>query len=161
MNSLLTLAALILPIAALAQNTEMPANKQAPSEPPGMRAPKDSRSDVKGSIKMAHVVFVAPKDGDTVAKEFTAKFKVDGMKVAPAGDMSPGSGHFHVLIDTPVIAKGQVIPTDDKHMHFGKAQMEAKMKLTPGKHTLTLLLADGAHRSYGEEMSHTITVTVK
>ncbi|MEU2427515.1 DUF4399 domain-containing protein [Streptomyces sp. NPDC007851] len=27
-----------------------------------------------------------------------------------------------------------------------------------GRHTLTLQFADGAHRSYGPEVSHTITV---
>jgi hypothetical protein len=161
MQSILVLAALLLPLTVSAQNTEMPMNKQAPAMPPAMKAPKDAASDVKGSIKMAKVSFVSPKDGETVAKEFTAKFKVEGMKIAPAGDLNPGTGHFHLLIDTPVIAKGQVIPTDAKHMHFGKGQTETKVKLTPGKHTLTLLLADGAHRSYGEQMSQTITVHVK
>ncbi len=56
---------------------------------------------------------------------------------------------------------GEVIPADDKHLHFGKGQSEAEVKLTPGPHTLTLQFADGAHRSYGPELSKTIKITVK
>jgi Domain of unknown function (DUF4399) len=35
------------------------------------------------------------------------------------------------------------------------------VKLTPGKHVLTLQFADGIHRSYGGQMASTINVTVK
>lgn len=155
--------AVVLPLTAVAQSSdpsEMLLDQQAPAEPPAMKL-NDKVQDVKGSLKMARVFFVSPKDGANVKREFTAKFGIEGMKVAPAGDMAPGSGHFHVLIDTPMTAKGEIIPTDDKHLHFGKGQTETKLKLTPGKHTLTLLFADGVHRSYGEMMSQTITVNVK
>ena len=53
------------------------------------------------------------------------------------------------------------MPTDDTHIHFGKGQTETELKLAPGKHTLTMQFADGAHRSYGPDLSSTISVTVK
>ncbi|MBP6707250.1 MAG: DUF4399 domain-containing protein, partial [Achromobacter sp.] len=40
-------------------------------------------------------------------------------------------------------------------------QTETELKLAPGKHTLTMQFADGAHRSYGPDLSSTISVTVK
>ncbi len=54
-----------------------------------------------------------------------------------------------------------MIPATDHSLHFGKAQTETDVKLPPGQHTLTLQLGDGAHRSYGPELSSTITINVK
>ncbi|MCA9543181.1 MAG: DUF4399 domain-containing protein, partial [Myxococcales bacterium] len=67
----------------------------------------------------------------------------------------------HIIIDGEGVAQGQVVPKDDKHIHFGGGQTETELELTPGKHTLTMQFADGAHMSYGPKMSQTITVEVK
>ncbi len=107
------------------------------------------------------VGFVEPKDGATVTSPVKVKFAVEGMQVAPAGDMTAGTGHHHLIIDGKPMAKGEVVPTDEMHLHYGKGQLEAEVKLPPGKHTLTMQFADGAHRSYGPEMSKTITINVK
>lgn len=107
------------------------------------------------------VYFVSPQDGATVTSPFKARFGLDGMKIAPAGDMSPGTGHHHLIIDGQPVAAGTVVPKDDGHLHFGKGQIEAEVTLPPGDHTLTLQFADGAHGSYGPGMSQTIKVHVK
>ena len=109
----------------------------------------------------ARVYFVEPKDGATVTSPVHVKFGVDGMSVAPAGTMTEGTGHHHLLIDEKPIPKGTVVPMDDRNLHYGKGQTEADVKLPPGDHTLTMQFADGAHRSYGPEMSQTIKVHVK
>jgi len=83
------------------------------------------------------------------------------MTIKPAGELAEGTGHHHLIIDSPVIPKGTPIPVDEKHIHFGKGQTETEIKLSPGKHVLSLQFADGAHLSYGPEMRATITVTVK
>jgi len=114
-----------------------------------------------GAVRVAKVYFISPKDGASVGKEFTAKFAVEGLKVAKAGEIVPGTGHFHILIDTPALAEGQVIPTDEKHLHYGQGQTEAKLKLAPGPHTLTLQFADGAHRAYTKMLTQEIKVIVK
>ncbi|MBB5465689.1 hypothetical protein HDG32_001793 [Paraburkholderia sp. CI2] len=72
-----------------------------------------------------------------------------------------GTGHHHLLIDGKPLPKGEVVPATDKSLHFGKGQTETDLTLPPGDHTLTLQFGDGAHRSYGPEMSKTITVHVK
>lgn len=128
-----------------------------------MPAPKvNDYREGEGAVKIAHVKFAFPQDGAIVNKEFTAKFLVEGLQVKPAGAIEPGSGHFHVIIDGGPVKGGEVVPTDEKHLHFGKAQTEAKLTLKPGKHTLTLQFADGAHRAYSQaSLSETITITVK
>ena len=55
---------------------------------------------------------------------------------------------------------GTVVPKDDTHLHYGQAQTEAQLMLTPGPHTLTMQFADGAHMSYGPQMASTIKITV-
>jgi hypothetical protein len=89
------------------------------------------------------------------------KFGIKGMKVEPAGDVVSNSGHHHLLINLDSIAAGESIPFTEKHMHFGKGQTEAEVKLAPGNYTLTAQFANGAHQSYGKTMSHSIKVTVK
>jgi hypothetical protein len=89
------------------------------------------------------------------------KFAVEGMKIADAGKVTPGTGHFHLIIDGTAVTKGHAIPKDDKHRHFEKAESETELTLKPGTHTLTLQFADGAQLSYGDMMSQTIHITVK
>ena len=119
------------------------------------------REDIGGSIKTARVYFTAPRNGATVEKTFVAKFAVEGLKVVKAGAIEPGTGHFHIIVDAPAVKEGEVVPTDDKHIHYGQAQTEAKLTLKPGRHTLTLQFADGAHRAYNTMLTQTITVTVR
>lgn len=108
----------------------------------------------------SRVFFVAPADGATVKGPVTVKMGVEGMKVQPAGQLTEGTGHHHVIIDAGGVAKGTAVPADDQHIHFGKGQTEATLALSPGEHTLTLQFADGAHRSYGPDLAATIKVTV-
>jgi hypothetical protein len=116
---------------------------------------------VAGVAQAASVSFVQPKDGATVSNPVHVVFAVEGMNVAPAGTMTEGTGHHHLLIDGKPLPKGEVIPANDKSLHFGKGQTETDLTLPPGDHTLTLQFGDGAHRSFGPEMSKTITVHVK
>lgn len=107
------------------------------------------------------VHFVEPADGATFSGEFKVVMGVRGMQVAPAGETAANSGHHHLLIDAEPVPAGEVVPKSEQHLHFGKGQTETTLKLPPGTHTLTLQFADGAHRSYGEDMRSTITVTVQ
>ncbi len=107
------------------------------------------------------VYFVNLNDGDTVDPSFIVEMGVNGMKLEPAGPPNEGAGHHHIIVDAGFIPEGTVIPANATHIHFGKAQTEALLKLSPGEHTLTLQFADGLHRSYGEKWSKTITVNVQ
>jgi hypothetical protein len=107
------------------------------------------------------VSFAEPKDGAVVKSPFKVKFKVEGMKVAPAGAEKAGTGHHHLIVDGQPVAKGEVVPKDDTHLHFGKGETEKELTLPQGEHTLTLQFADGEHKSYGPDMAATIHVTVQ
>ncbi|MGV8890906.1 MAG: DUF4399 domain-containing protein [Pseudomonas sp.] len=113
--------------------------------------------------KGAEAFIVSPEDGATVPQEFKVKFGVKDISLAPAGDVTKHTGHHHLLIDVKELpAAGQPIPTDANHMHFGKAQTEATIKLPPGKHTLQLELGDSGHLPFDPPIvSKKITVTVK
>lgn len=107
------------------------------------------------------VYFIEPKNNATVDQEFIVKMGVTGMAIKPAGDMTPDTGHHHLLIDEDPIKAGEVIPNSPTHLHFGKGQTETTLTLPPGKHILTLQFADGAHQSYGFAMRQSITVHVE
>jgi hypothetical protein len=109
----------------------------------------------------AKVMFVSPADEATVKSPVKIEMGVEGMKVQPAGELTEGTGHHHILVDVDPVEFGEAVPADDKHIHFGKGQTETELELEPGKHTLTLQFADGVHRSYGEQMRTSITVVVE
>lgn len=112
----------------------------------------------------SEVYFVNLQNNAKVPSTFLAQFGVQGMAVKPAGQdiEDRKSGHHHILIDNLAgeIPEGQVVPTGAKDIHYGKGQTEGVLELSPGKHTLTLQFADGAHRSYGKKLAKTITVFV-
>src|ERR1700753_2296248 len=93
----------------------------------------------------AAVYFVDLKDGQTVPAKFTVHFGLKGMGVAPAGSDKENSGHHHLLIDSDLPPLDQPMPSDYNHLHFGAGQTEADVTLTPGDHTLQLLLGDKNH----------------
>jgi len=110
----------------------------------------------------AKVFFKNLKNGQTVSSPLKVEMGIEGLKLDTAGAIVSGSGHHHLLIDAgDSIPAGTVVPKDSTHLHFGKAQSSTEVKLTPGKHVLTLQFADGIHRSYGSQLATTINVTVK
>jgi len=110
----------------------------------------------------AKVYFISPKDGATVSSPVTVRFGLSGMGVAPAGIEMVGTGHHHLIVDAPLPDVGKTIPTDDKHLHFGGGQTETVLTLSPGQHTLQLLLGDYLHIPHTPPIvSEKITITVK
>lgn len=108
-----------------------------------------------------HVYIIEPADGATTGRDVKVVMGVEGMQVRPAGEAVDGTGHHHLIIDGSFIPRGETVPKDATHLHFGKGQTETMIQLTPGRHTLTLQFADGHHASYGKAMSHTVHITVR
>ena len=108
------------------------------------------------------VRFAQPDDGATVSSPFEVMMEATGLVVEPSGEINDGAGHFHILVDTDFVAAGEVIPTDDQHLHYGKGQTTVSLELSPGEHTLRLQFADGAHTALeGEQYRDTIIVIVE
>jgi hypothetical protein len=110
----------------------------------------------------AELYFITPADGATVTSPVTVKFGLKNMGIAPAGVNIENTGHHHLLIDTGLPPMNLPIPADDTHVHFGKGQTETTVNLTPGTHTLQLLLGDHVHTPHNPPvMSKPITITVQ
>jgi hypothetical protein len=121
-------------------------------------------SKKKGPQETAKVRIQKPKAGSKVGRKFTIVFNIDGMKVKPAGDVVPGTGHHHLILNGGPIPAGEVVPMNETNLHYGKGQVKAEVSVPAdikGKLKLTAQFADGAHKSYGKSLSHTITVDVQ
>jgi hypothetical protein len=116
-----------------------------------------------GAVAHTGVVIVEPKDGAVVTNPVKVKMDLHKLKLCEANKETKNKkcGHFHLIVDGPAIPKGQPIPKDATHLHYGKMEKEAELTLPPGKHTITLQFADYAHISAGENMTATVGVEVK
>ena len=118
--------------------------------------PRHSRPDD------AHIYFITPGDAETLASPITVRFGLKGMGIAPAGVEKLGTGHHHLIIDAPLPDTTFAIPKDAKHRHFGGGQTQVTLELTPGTHTLQLLLGDFRHIPHSPPVSSKrITITVE
>ena len=111
----------------------------------------------------AEVYIISPKDGAKVKSPVTVVFGLKGMGIAPAGIKFDNTGHHHLLVDAdPPADLSKPLPADEHNVHFGKGQTEGSVTLTPGKHTLQLLLADSLHTPHDPAViSKKITITVE
>src|SRR6476660_1245799 len=93
----------------------------------------------------AQLHFVGLQDGSILPQNATIRFGLVNMGVAPAGIDRPNTGHHHLLVDSKLHPLDEPIPNDFNHLHFGAGQTEAIVTLSPGRHTLQLLLGDENH----------------
>lgn len=151
--ALLTLAIDVTPAAALRAVERLP---QAEKKQPHLELLYARPPSEKPNVVL---------NGDVLKNPITLSFNVVGdIKIVPAGDDTPGTGHFHLLIDSPITPEEMktAIPTDAQHIHYGKGQTEATLTLPPGKHTLQLLLGDGNHVPHDLPiLSQPVTVMVE
>jgi hypothetical protein len=111
----------------------------------------------------AEVYIISPRDGARVSNPVVVRFGLKGMGIAPAGIKFDNTGHHHLLIDTDAPTDlNAPLPSSDKVIHFGKGQTETTLKdLSPGKHTLLLVLGDASHIPHNPPLiSKKITITV-
>ena len=83
------------------------------------------------------------------------------MIVETAGVVKEGYGHHHILINQSYWPEGEVIPTSDSTLHYGKGQTDASIELEPGKYIISLQFADGVHASFGEKMASSVEINVE
>lgn len=130
---------------------------QAPAPAPATQIAKSKAAEG------TKVYIVSPKDGATVTSPVTVQFGLKGMGVAPAGVSQANTGHHHLLIDVDQMPDmNGPLPNNEHIKHFGGGQTETDLTLTPGKHTLQLVLGDYLHTPHDKPvMSEKITITVK
>ena len=111
----------------------------------------------------AEVRILSPEDNQVVSSPLTVVFDANNVTIAPAGDNQPNSGHHHLLIDIAELPDlSKPLPATDQIIHFGKGQTETVLQLTPGTHTLQLLLGNYLHIPHSKPViSEKITITVQ
>ena len=155
----------IFSLNACNKGKESPKKAEAKVEAPKADAKAEAdkaEAKSKAPVVKKKVYFTSPSTNAELKSPVKLVFGVDGMSIRPAlEDVSDKtSGHHHLIIDADGIPSGKVVPMDKQHIHYGKGQTSATIELTPGKHTLRLQFANGAHISYGPEMSSEITVNI-
>ena len=117
---------------------------------------------VEAGDESPSVRFEQPADGATVTSPFEVVMAASGLTVEPSGEVNEGAGHFHILVDTDFTPVGEVIPTDENHLHYGQGQTTVSLELEPGEHILRLQFADGLHTALeGDQYRDTIVVNVE
>ena len=106
---------------------------------------------------------IEPANGAVVSNPVKVVFGLTGMGVAPAGVQYDKTGHHHLIIDAdlPKNLKAPILK-DQHYRHFGGGQTETVIELSPGQHTLQLLLGNYLHVPHDPPVkSEKITITVK
>jgi hypothetical protein len=111
----------------------------------------------------ANLYIISPANGEVVTSPVTIKFGLKGMGVAPAGTDRENTGHHHLMIDVSSLPNLDIpLPADAQHVHFGGGQTETTIDLSPGRHTLQLILGDMSHIPHDPPvLSEKITITVE
>lgn len=121
------------------------------------------------SVEGTQLYVVNLQDGASVQSPVTVIFGLSGMGVAPAGVEKESTGHHHIYLNRPAFgeAEGDAeiaqngIPSDENHLHFGGGQTQTTLDLTPGEHTIQLVLGDQFHVPHNPPVvSDLITITV-
>ena len=98
---------------------------------------------------MAGVAIVSPKEGDSTGADVTVVLSKEGPVTIEKANSTKveGVGHYHLFLDTAVVAEGVVIPPTTKHMvHIGTGDSTYTYKgLTPGQHQIIAVIGYGDH----------------
>ena len=144
------------------QDNETAAPAATPAEAEAPAAEAVAALERSAAPEGARVFFISPVDGATASSPLTVEFGIEGMTVVRAGDMTPASGHHHLIVDADLPDLGQPIPADARHIHFGDASTTTVLELEPGEHTLQLLLGDHRHVPHEPPViSERITVIIE
>ena len=118
---------------------------------------------VEEAAMPARVTITQPADGAEVdAGPVLFVMETEGLEIVEAGNMNPGTGHHHLVVDGD-IDWALPIPNDPGvHYHMGLAQTEFTIEdLTPGEHRIISVVADGVHIPLDPPVADTITITVR
>ena len=109
------------------------------------------------------VTIVQPADGvELDAGPVLVVMEASGVEIVSAGNMEPGTGHHHLIVDADVDWSLPVPNDPGVHYHMGQAQTEFTLEdLAPGEHRIIAVVADGVHIPLDPPVSDTVTVVVR
>lgn len=114
-----------------------------------------------GVAKHSGAFFISPANNAQLNNPVTIKFAVKGILIAAAGVNKHKAGHYHLLIDVKnPVNLDKAIPRDKQHLHFDLGETETTLTLSPGRHSLQLVVADEEHEPFEELISKKMIVYV-
>jgi hypothetical protein len=141
-------------VAAAACGGEQPAPQAESSMPAASPAAAPSAS----------VTILEPADGATVSGDSVrVRLAASGVRIVPAGDTTPGTGHHHLYLDHDLGQADEVVLTIPGHVvHLGTGVSEYVFTDVPaGTHRLIAVVADGAHVPLQPWVTDTVNFTVR
>ena len=124
---------------------------------------RDAPAEAEAAPEPGTVTIVQPADGaELEVGPVLFVLETSGVEIVAAGNMDPGTGHHHLIVDGEVDWE-LPIPNDvGVHYHMGQAETELTLTdLTPGEHRIIAVVADGVHIPLDPPVSDTITVVVR
>lgn len=140
-----------------------PAAPAAAPPPAAAPAPPPAALTRKPAPAGAMAYIIEPADGARVTSPVRVVFGLKGIGVAPAGVDRNDAGHHHLLVDAAMPSNLALpLPNDEQHRHFGGGQTEVELTLTPGRHTLQMVLGDHLHIPHDPPIaSSVVTIEVQ
>ncbi len=124
-------------------------------------SPKIPLPNTLPSAKGASISIASPTKGSVVPASFELVFQSRRMTIMPAGIAHTESGHYHLVIDEDAQAISGVPLKHTNEIAFEKGERSGNITLTPGQHSLQLILVDHLHRPHSPPVvSDKISVTV-
>ena len=124
---------------------------------------QDAAPEEEAAAAPGTVTIVEPADGAELdAGPVRVVMEVAGLEIVAAGNMDPGTGHHHLIVNGDV-DWALPIPNDEGvHYHMGQAETEFTLTdLAPGEHRIIAVVADGVHIPLDPPVSDTITVVIR
>ncbi len=125
--------------------------------------PSAYAANLSPAPESATAYIIAPSNGETVSSPFIVQFGLSGMGIAPAGIDRPNTGHHHLLIDVDELPSlTEPLQGSEQVLHYGAGQTETELSLTPGEHSLQLVLGNYSHIPHDNPViSEKIVITVE
>jgi hypothetical protein len=109
------------------------------------------------------VHITAPANGATVTNPVTVTVQSSGAVIKPATDNDPNAAHYHYFVDrnpASVLQQGQPIPTGQPDIIHTDSPNQQLPNLSPGQHTVWVVLAHTDHTPYNPNVQDQVTFTV-
>ena len=112
---------------------------------------------------MGTIKITQPAGGSTVNAPVSLQVDIGGVTVKPAAEGDPNAFHYHALVDVDpvtVVQAGQPIPTGQANIVHTADRTMMLPDLTPGQHTITVILTRTDHVPLMPSVQDRVTFTV-
>ena len=113
-------------------------------------------------VESASVTIVTPMNGAQISGTQINVNLSSTVPIAPAGDLTEGTGHHHLYLNAELTPADQPVPTvPGSIVHMGDASATFTFEdVEPGDYTMIAVVADGVHVPLQPWVVDTVTFTV-